>query len=181
MAPDHVVYIGTRLEDARPGAAAGLDGAARPAGRAGARAKRLTDGQTETIGQLTLAELHPQPRLRPPRAACRLRYRRRRDLLVALAARTGRARRGIAAGLHALIRTGPIEERVLALSAQRGLGLSGLRPHWHGAAPTGTDTDVGGIIVGYGTTTDAAYPRAVEVLAEVLAECSQWTHLRRRN
>ena len=85
-------------------------------------AKRYADRQTDTIGQLTLADLIAVARLRPARA-------RQPAALPAAPGHAGRAARrrlrldGIAAGLHALIRLpdgGPSEQQVLAKAADSG-------------------------------------------------------------
>ncbi len=94
--------------------------------------------------------------------ACRLRYRRRRDqLLDRLGAR--RSVRGIAAGLHALIEVAD-EAEVLARAEPEGLALGSLGEHWH-SPDTGRPQ---GLVVGYGTPRERAYPEALEALARVL-------------
>jgi GntR family transcriptional regulator / MocR family aminotransferase len=122
---------------------------------------------TEAIGQLTLAELIATHAYDRHIRACRLRYRRRRDLLIE---RLGRRHQlhGIAAGLHALIRLpaqGPSEEDILYRAAARGLALATLGPHWH--APNPADTPQG-LIVGYATPSQASYPAALDALARTL-------------
>ena len=58
---------------------------------------------------------------------------------------------------------GPGEQELLARAAQHGLVLDGLARHWHqpGDHPQG-------IVVGFGTPTQHAYPVALEALARVL-------------
>ena len=73
---------------------------------------------------------------------------------------------GIAAGLHALITlpaTAPGEQQILDHAAAHGLALGDLTSHWHapGDHPPG-------IIVGYGTPSEGAYPAALDVLVRVL-------------
>jgi GntR family transcriptional regulator/MocR family aminotransferase len=130
-----------------------------------AEAKRLADHHTETLGQLAQAELIAGHAYDRHIRACRLRYRHRRDLLLA---RIGdrAAIRGVAAGLHVLVslpEDGPGEAEVTDLATQEGLTLGWLAGHWHqpGDHPQG-------ILVGFGTPSESAYPGALDALARVL-------------
>jgi GntR family transcriptional regulator/MocR family aminotransferase len=169
IAPDHVVYVGTTSKTLGP--ALRLAWMALPERLLGpiVDAKRHTDLHTETIGQLALADLITSHDYDRHIRAGRLRYRRRRDLLVhRLGPRSGRrfTVHGIAAGLHAMISlpdTGPSEQDVLMAAAAHGLALGELGSHWH--AP---GTRAAGLIVGYGTPSEGAYPAAVDTLARVL-------------
>ena len=137
-----------------------------------AQEKRHLDNLTEGPGQLTLAEFITSHAYDRHIRSCRLRYRRRRDLLVArLAPESGRSLPGlrvggIAAGLQALLSLpaeGPGEQELIARAAQHGLALDGLADHWHqpGDHPQG-------IVVGFGTPSQRAYPVALEALTRVL-------------
>ncbi|KAA2267094.1 PLP-dependent aminotransferase family protein [Solihabitans fulvus] len=172
MAPDHVAYVGSASKTLGP--ALRLAWLVLPARLVApvAEAKRYLDAQTESIGQLTLADLITSHGYDRHVRACRLRYRQRRDLLMArLAPRPGQpepsfAVHGIAAGLHALISLpdgGPTEREVLARAAARGLIVGHLGPHWHeqGDHPQG-------VIVGYATPTERAYPIALDTFARAL-------------
>jgi GntR family transcriptional regulator/MocR family aminotransferase len=125
-----------------------------------ADAKLHSDHSTETIGQLALAELIRSHAYDRHVRACRLRYRRRRDRLVERLG-TGRRIQGIAAGLHALVEVED-ETAVLARAAAEGLAVGSLREHWHAAGPRE------GLVVGYGTPREGAYPGALEALVRVL-------------
>jgi GntR family transcriptional regulator/MocR family aminotransferase len=171
-APDHVVYIGTASKTLAPALRLAWmvvpDRLVEPLDEA----KRYADRQTDTIGQLTLADLIATHDYDRHVRAGRLRYRDRRDLLVE---RLGRRLKldGIAAGLHALIRlpdTGPSEADVLAAAAEQGLGLGGLTSHWHAADESAVPLQgtAQGLIVGYGTPGTNAYPAALDILARVL-------------
>jgi len=99
---------------------------------------------------------------------CRLRYRRRRDRLVALLRdRAPHVRvRGLAAGMHAVLElpAGYDEDDTVARAAQRGLALQGLRsfgPREPDGAPA--------LVIGYGTPPAHAFTTAIARLAATLA------------
>ncbi|GLI02384.1 MocR-like pyridoxine biosynthesis transcription factor PdxR [Phytohabitans aurantiacus] len=169
MAPDRVVYVGTASKTLGP--ALRLAWMVLPAHLVEpvTEAKRYADAHTESLGQLALADLIATHGYDRHVRACRLRYRRRRDLLVA---RLGRRHPlgGIAAGLHAMITLpagGPTESEVLATAADRGLAVGELGSHWH-TAGTGAGERPQGIIVGYGTPPERGYLAALDTLARVL-------------
>jgi GntR family transcriptional regulator/MocR family aminotransferase len=100
----------------------------------------------------------------------RAHYRRRRDLLVAaLAARVPALRPiGVAAGLNALLPLppgGPTEAEVIARAASRGIALYALSPSWHGDGPRPE-----GLVIGYATPPEHAFPSALSALVDVLTE-----------
>ncbi|WP_433274036.1 PLP-dependent aminotransferase family protein [Actinosynnema sp. CS-041913] len=160
-APDHVVYAGSVSKTLGPGVRLGwlvlpprlLDPVA--------DAKRHADHQTEALGQLTLADLITSHAYDRHIRAGRLRYRRRRDLL--LDCLREHAAHGVSAGLHALVHH-PDEDAAAAAAAARGLACGRLREHWHDPGP---DTPQG-LIIGYGTPAEHAYRPALRALAEVL-------------
>ncbi|MFJ2028573.1 PLP-dependent aminotransferase family protein [Streptosporangium sp. NPDC087985] len=169
MAPDHVAYLGSVSKTLGP--ALRLGWMVLPHHLVGpvADAKLHLDHHTETIGQLALADLITTHVYDRHIRACRLRYRRRRDLLLArLGTLPGLAIHGIAAGLHAMISLpsgGPGEPEVLGRASAHGLALGGLGDHWHraGGHPQA-------IIVGYGTPREHSYPAALDALAHVLTQ-----------
>jgi GntR family transcriptional regulator/MocR family aminotransferase len=172
IAPDHVAYVGTASKTLGPGVRLAWMVLPQHLVEPLAVAKLYADHQTETIGQLALADLITSHTYDRHIRASRLRYRRRRDLLLdRLESRPanpapGYALHGIAAGLHALISlpsTGPDEDELLARAAAHDLAVSGLRSHWHGTGPR-----IQGLIVGYGTPSERAYPAALDALARVL-------------
>ncbi|MEV0268612.1 PLP-dependent aminotransferase family protein [Hamadaea sp. NPDC050747] len=162
-APDHVVYIGTAAKTLSP--ALRLAWMVLPAYLVEpvVRIKRLTDVHTEVVGQLALADLIAEHAYDRHIRACRLRYRRRRDQLVDRLPGTDLG--GIAAGLHVVLRLRPglSERQVLDAAAARGLALGALGTHWH---EPGTHPQ--GLVVGYGTPREGAYPAALDMLARVL-------------
>jgi GntR family transcriptional regulator / MocR family aminotransferase len=168
-APDHVVYGGTASKTLAP--ALRLAWLVLPAHLVEpfAEAKRLADAHTQSLGQLVLADLIGTHVYDRHVRAARLRYRRRRDLLVeTLRARAPHVRvQGIAAGLHALVLLpdeGPDEQEVMRRAASRDLALMPLRDHWQNAAGRPQ-----GFIIGYSTPLGAAYPAALDALCSVLA------------
>lgn len=123
--------------------------------------KLHTDHHTETLGQLALADLITTHAYDRHIRACRLRYRRRRDLL--------RQRlhhhtpHGIPTGLHLLLHV-PDENAVLTRAAHHGLRLGALREHWHAPGPTSRQ----GIVIGYATPAEHAYRAAIDALHHAL-------------
>ncbi|MEV7414461.1 PLP-dependent aminotransferase family protein [Streptomyces sp. NPDC089919] len=134
--------------------------------------KLHSDHHTETLGQLALAELIAGHGYDRHVRAVRMRYRRRRDLLVdRLAPAGGDAPagrvQGIAAGLHALVELpgdGPDEAELRGRAAAAGLALGWLGDHWHvpGDRPQG-------LVVGYGTPRERDYPAALDALTGLLS------------
>jgi GntR family transcriptional regulator/MocR family aminotransferase len=165
MAPDLVAYVGTASKTLGP--ALRLGWMVLPAAllEPVVLAKRLADLHTETLGQLALAEMITSHAFDRHVRACRLRYRRRRDLL--LTRLGGRMRlRGIAAGLHVLLDLPAAAERdVVERAAAAGLAVGDLASHWYAGPPASAD---GGLIIGYGTPTEGSYPAALDTLARVL-------------
>ncbi|TLS39624.1 PLP-dependent aminotransferase family protein [Streptomyces montanus] len=162
MAPAQVVYLGTASKTLGPALRLGWMVLPPRLADAVADAKLHSDHQTESIGQLALAELITSHAYDRHVRACRLRYRRRRDQLLDRLGARGNVR-GIAAGLHALVDVAD-EGTVLARAAEEGLAVGHLGEHWH-AAGEGRPQ---GMVVGYGTPRERAYPEALEVLARVL-------------
>ncbi|MFF5476894.1 PLP-dependent aminotransferase family protein [Streptomyces sp. NPDC012935] len=164
MAPGQVVYLGTASKTLGPALRLGWMVLPAHLVDAVADAKLHSDHHTESIGQLALAELIDSHAYDRHVRACRLRYRRRRDQLVELLG-ARRQVRGIAAGLHALVEVDD-EARVLARAEEEGLAVGHLGEHWH--APGCGEGRPQGLVVGYGTPRERAYPQALAVLGKVL-------------
>ncbi|KAK1181303.1 PLP-dependent aminotransferase family protein [Streptomyces sp. NBS 14/10] len=141
-------------------------------------AKGTGEWPTGGLDQLTLAEFIDSGAYDRHVRGMRLRYRRRRDQLVAaLAEHAPQVRvRGIAAGLHAVLELPPgTEQSVLQGAAWQGLAMDGLARFRYAADD---DDDVRGdargdvlgdaLVVGYGTPPDHAFSGALEALCRAL-------------
>ncbi|WP_320778149.1 PLP-dependent aminotransferase family protein, partial [Streptomyces sp. CRN 30] len=165
--PDRVIHLGTASKALAPGLR--LAWAVLPPALAeeATRAKGHVDS-CGVLDQLTLAEfLTSGAHDRHVRSA-RLRYRRRRDTLVAaLAVRAPAVRvTGIAAGLHAVLLLPPGTERsVVQAATWQNLALHGLGPFRH---PDAVCPPLDGVVVGYGTPPDHAWTGALDALCRVL-------------
>lgn len=169
MAPEHVVYAGTASKTLGPAVRLGWLVLPRELVPAVAEAKFYADAQTESIGQLVLAELIRRHDYDRHVRAQRLKYRRRRrELLRRLAADVPAVRvRGAAAGVQVLLElpsAGPTEAEVVEIAAGRGIRIVALGPGWH-ADPAARP---GGIVVGYATPADHAWSPALDALIDVL-------------
>ncbi|MGP4028503.1 MocR-like pyridoxine biosynthesis transcription factor PdxR [Actinomadura sp. 3N407] len=168
-APDHVVYAGTTSKTLAPALRLAWLVLPERLVEPVVEAKRVTDAHTQSLGQLVLADLIGGHAYDRHVRASRLRYRRRRDLLVEmLHARAPHVRvQGVAAGLHALVLLpdgGPGEDEIMRRAAALDLALMPLRDHWQD--PAGRPQ---GLIIGYSTPQGRAYPAALDALCTVLA------------
>ncbi|WP_435172637.1 PLP-dependent aminotransferase family protein [Actinacidiphila sp. bgisy145] len=168
LAPEHVVYAGTASKSLAPGLRLAWIAVPPDLLDAVVREKRLADHHSPVLDQLTLAEFIGSGAHDRHVRRMRLRYRDRRDRLVAaLAERVPSVRvSGIAAGLHAVVELPPgaAPSAVLTERArQRGLALGGLDL-------LGARADRPALVIGYATPPDHAFAGALERLCAVLAE-----------
>ncbi|HEX5596087.1 MAG TPA: PLP-dependent aminotransferase family protein, partial [Micromonosporaceae bacterium] len=82
MAPEHVAYVGTAAKTLGPALRLAWMALPERLVEPVSHAKRLTDLHTETLGQLALTEMITSHTYDRHIRACRLHYRRRRDLLI---------------------------------------------------------------------------------------------------
>ncbi|HUC59868.1 MAG TPA: PLP-dependent aminotransferase family protein [Streptosporangiaceae bacterium] len=169
LAPGNVIYGGTASKTLSPALRLGWVAVPKRLVPALCDAKRHADTHTESLSQLVLADLIESRAYDRHTKTARLRYRRRRDLLLhALRTRAPRAQvSGVAAGLHALIKlpsAGPSEAEIIELAVARGVALRSLADHWQRPAEHQQ-----GLIVGYSTPAEQAWPAALDALCELLA------------
>ncbi|PBC61773.1 GntR family transcriptional regulator [Streptomyces sp. Tue6028] len=166
--PQHVVHLGTASKSLAPALRLGwlvLPPSLAP------EVTALKGGggwSTGALDQLTLAEFLTSGAYDRHVRAARLRYRRRRDALVAaLADRAPSVHAtGIAAGLHAVLRLpAGTEQSVVRAAAWQGLAVHGLTRYRHPDAATEPQD---ALVVGYGTPPDHAWSGALDALCRAL-------------
>ncbi|MFB7371555.1 PLP-dependent aminotransferase family protein [Streptomyces sp. NPDC056222] len=165
--PERVVYMGTSSKSLAPGLRLAWMVLPERLVDEVVAAKGRVDWVSSSLEQLTFAEFLASGAYDRHVRAMRLRYRRRRDELVAAVAAHSPETRvsGIAAGLHAVLELPPgLEPAVLRSAAWQGLALFGLNRFRHPDVPTTQD----GLVVGYGTPPDSAWAGALAALCRVL-------------
>ncbi|NUK13541.1 PLP-dependent aminotransferase family protein, partial [Streptomyces lunaelactis] len=165
--PERVVYLGTASKSLAPGLRLGWMVLPADLVRAVLEAKGPVDWVSSALDQLTLAEFITSGAYDRHVRGMRLRYRRRRDQLVAaLAERAPDIRvSGIAAGLHAVLELPPgTEHSVIQAAAWQGLALEGASRFRHKDAVAGRDA----VVVGYATPPDSGWAGALDALCRSL-------------
>ncbi|MFE3901853.1 PLP-dependent aminotransferase family protein [Streptomyces sp. NPDC059153] len=166
--PERVVHLGTTSKSLAPGLRLGWMVLPGSLVEEVTEAKGLSDWSSSALEQLTLAEFIESGAYDRHVRSMRLRYRRRRDQLVAVLAQQAPDVRisGIAAGLHAVLELPEgSEPSVMRAAAWQGLALEGLSRFRHPQAPPGRDA----LVIGYGTPTDSAWAGTLEALLRVLS------------
>ncbi|GES31271.1 PLP-dependent aminotransferase family protein [Streptomyces angustmyceticus] len=166
--PEHVVYLGTASKSLAPALRLAWmvlpDRLVDPV----LALKSTGEWQSGALDQLTLAEFLSTGAYDRHLRGMRLRYRRRRDQLVAaLADRAPQVRAsGIAAGLHAVLELPPgTEQSVLHTARRHGLALEGLHRFHDPTAPPATRD---ALVVAYGTPPDHSFAGALDALLGAL-------------
>ncbi|MCC3767719.1 PLP-dependent aminotransferase family protein [Streptomyces sp. UNOC14_S4] len=167
LGPERVVYCGTASKSLASGLR--ISWMVLPEHLVGdvLRLKGSGEWGSGVLDQLTLAELITSGAYDRHVRAMRLRYRRRRDRLVAALAGYAPHIRvsGIAAGLHVVLDLPAGTERTtLRAAAWQGLALEGLSRFRHEQFPA----DREGLVVGYGTPPEHAFPGALAALLRIL-------------
>jgi GntR family transcriptional regulator/MocR family aminotransferase len=161
MDPDRAVYVGTASKSLAPALRLAWMVVPAPLLDAVVAAKNRADRQTAVIDQAGLAEMIRSGALDRHVRRSRLRYRRRRDALVAALATVPHVRAGgISAGLHAVVELtgGQAEAEMVEKLAARGVAVHSLRPYFHRRCPAS------GLVVGFGTPPEHAFPAALAAL-----------------
>ncbi|MFF9484616.1 PLP-dependent aminotransferase family protein [Streptomyces sp. NPDC014676] len=164
--PDHVAYLGTASKSLAPGLRLGW--AVLPPSLLPDVVAHGGGHSVSVLEQLTLAEFLTSGAYDRHVRAARLRYRRRRDVLVdSLAVRSPDVRiTGIAAGLHAVLRLPPGTERsVVQAATWQNLAVHGLSRFRHPATAT---TAGDALVVGYATPPDHAWAGTLDALCRAL-------------
>ncbi|QKV94443.1 PLP-dependent aminotransferase family protein [Streptomyces sp. NA02950] len=166
--PERVVYLGTASKSLAPALRIAWMVVPDHLMDALLALKGAGEWQSGVLDQLTLAEFIDSGAYDRHVRGMRLRYRRRRDQLVAALAERAPGVRvtGIAAGLHAVLDLPPGTERsVVQGAAWQGLALQGLARFRHPeSGPERRDA----LVFAYGTPPDHAFSGAVEALCRVL-------------
>ncbi|MFF8727097.1 PLP-dependent aminotransferase family protein [Streptomyces sp. NPDC015171] len=167
IAPERTVYCGTASKTLGP--ALRLAWLALPPQLVEpvVAAKQQADLYTESLTQLILADLITTHAYDRHVRAARLRYRRRRELLLARVGRVaGLTAHGVPAGLHTLVSLPagwPPEDEILAVCARRGVALRGLTE-----LHIDPDGRPAGLLIGFAAPAEHAYRPALDALFATL-------------
>ncbi|GAA0305224.1 PLP-dependent aminotransferase family protein [Streptomyces polychromogenes] len=163
--PDRVVYLGTASKSLAPALRMGWMVVPPDLLEEVLAAKGPAEWTSSGLDQLTLAEFIRSGAYDRHVRAMRLRYRRRRDELVA-ALGGGFPVSGIAAGLHVVLDLPEGSERsIVQAAAWQGLAVEGLARYRHPE----TEMPVReALVLGYGTPTDSAWAPTLAALTATL-------------
>jgi GntR family transcriptional regulator / MocR family aminotransferase len=163
LEPANVVHAGTVSKTLAPGVRLGWLAVPEALREAVEREKRLADWQNGVLEQLALTELLRSGAYDRHVRKMRLRYRRRRDVL--LCALAGHTVHGAAAGLNLLLELPDVEaeQAVVDAAASRGVGVQGIVTSGYYA-----DGGPAGVIIGYAAAPEHAFNGAVDAFLDAL-------------
>lgn len=170
LAPERVAYIGSVSKRLAPALRIGW--ILSPSWLTGALTyeKAVGDGGAPMIDQLALADFLARGELDRHLRRVRLRYRHRRETMIAALERhmPGARPSGAAAGLYALVGLPrEVDEySVVRAAGTRGVGVEGLA----GCRADPQSTEEPALVLGYGNVPEAAIERGIQLLAEALAQ-----------
>jgi GntR family transcriptional regulator / MocR family aminotransferase len=170
--PGLVAYAGTTSKTLAPGLRLGWLATPPPLTAEVVAVKYTAEGQRGAMDQLALAELLRTGAYDRHVRRMRLRYRARRDHLVAALAEhvPGIRISGTAAGLHLLAELppdGPSPDAVIEAAAARSLAVTGLHQAHHGGAGHRP-----ALVIGYGTPPEHGFGAAVDALIDTFADAA---------